>query len=232
MTIPGDDGGSFESLVREADEAAKGNEDLKERLLTKRIVREFAQRLFEVRAAAAAATNNKTKTDPSCYLWAFMCLKELEACHAATASPPIQADLHHDHRNKKRCFDQIHTTTSSSSNNNNIIVQVQKERRKIAIKSNIIKNKTRTAASAAQVVVAIPEMPERFKNKLEEMGGSKVVLVIQKQLMKSDTLNQNNRFSILFKQIENIFLELQEKQRVVDKEEPMKNVNLIEPSGT
>lgn len=229
MMIPVDDGGSFERLAREADEAAKGNEELKERLLTERIVREFAHRLVEVRAAAAARASNKTKNDPSCCLWGFDHVPKRSRSGSCSHSKPPQpqADHDHDHRNKKRCFDQIHT--SSSSKNNNIIVQEQKQRRKITTKANINKNKNRTAASASQVIVARPEIPERFKNKIEEMGGSKVVRVIQKQLFSCDTTNQNNRLSIPFKQIENNFLEPEEKQWVVDREKPIENVKLIEP---
>lgn len=52
----------------------------------------------------------------------------------------------------------------------------------------MVDNQNGAAAVAAQVV--IPEMPASFKNRIEEMGCSNVVLVIQKRLTKSDTRGQ------------------------------------------
>ena len=44
----------------------------------------------------------------------------------------------------------------------------------------MVDNQNGAAAAAAQAVV--PEMPASCKNKIEEMGGSKVVLVIQQKV--------------------------------------------------
>lgn len=52
----------------------------------------------------------------------------------------------------------------------------------------MVDNQNGAAAVAAQVV--IPEMPASIKNRIEEMGCSNVVLVIQKRLTKSDTRGQ------------------------------------------
>lgn len=145
------DGGSFERLMREAEQAAKGDEDLKQRLLTERVVREFVKRLVQEQEAAV---------NYEISVLGFHVPKRYR-----TKPPPHAADDHHDHhQKKKRHFEQIINKKSSSSS---IVAQEpkkqqrQKKRRKMT-------NRTR-AAAAAQVIEVVPEMPERFKNEIEEM---------------------------------------------------------------
>ncbi|KAL9420210.1 hypothetical protein AB3S75_037900 [Citrus x aurantiifolia] len=83
------------------------------------------------------------------------------------------------------------------------------------------------ASAAAQIVV--PELPASFRNRIRGMGGSNVVLVIQKKLTQSDTGSQYDRFSMPEGQIMNDFLEAEEEELLVDRNQPIHKVRLIHP---
>ncbi|CAB4301688.1 unnamed protein product [Prunus armeniaca] len=72
------------------------------------------------------------------------------------------------------------------------------------------------------------DLPEAFKRKIDSLGGTKVALVIQKKLRKTDLSKSGNRMSMPLNQISSTdFLEDDERGRL-EKEETMK-VQLIEP---
>ncbi|KAF3440452.1 hypothetical protein FNV43_RR18736 [Rhamnella rubrinervis] len=56
-----------------------------------------------------------------------------------------------------------------------------------------------------------PNLPTRFVNRIQAMGGSKVMLVIEKNLFKTDLDKGHNRLSIPCSQIKNEFLSQEEK---------------------
>ncbi|VVA10941.1 PREDICTED: B3 [Prunus dulcis] len=72
------------------------------------------------------------------------------------------------------------------------------------------------------------DLPEAFKRKIDSLGGTKVALVIQKKLRKTDLSKSGNRMSMPLNQISSTdFLEDDERGRL-EKEETMK-VQLIDP---
>lgn len=62
--------------------------------------------------------------------------------------------------------------------------------------------------------VVSPDLPEEYKNHIEEMNGTDVVLVIQKALTAIDLEKCNNHLSISFRQISNTnFLSQEERKK-------------------
>ncbi|KAK6925996.1 B3 domain-containing protein At2g31720-like [Dillenia turbinata] len=59
-----------------------------------------------------------------------------------------------------------------------------------------------------------PDLPEEFKNRIEELGGTTVTLVIQKRLFESVLKKQLNRFSIPLSQVKTEFLREDEKMKL------------------
>ncbi|XP_061999283.1 B3 domain-containing protein At2g32645-like [Rosa rugosa] len=62
------------------------------------------------------------------------------------------------------------------------------------------------------------DLPEVFRKKIETLGGTKVNLVIEKTLYKSDLVQGENRLSMPFKQIRSKFLEDDEVRRLANYE--------------
>jgi len=75
---------------------------------------------------------------------------------------------------------------------------------------------------------APPELPEEMKKRIKEMGGTKVQMVIQKGLFKSDT--KRNRVSMPFSQINNEFLTEAERKYLAEQNEIQ--VGFIDPTTT
>jgi hypothetical protein len=81
-----------------------------------------------------------------------------------------------------------------------------------------------------------PELPLAFKEKIEELKGSDVMLVIQKELTKTDMKKNNGRLSIPVKQVINEkFLEPNEKSFLHYRKEGRKrrigiSVSVLDPS--
>jgi hypothetical protein len=75
---------------------------------------------------------------------------------------------------------------------------------------------------------APPELPEEMKKRIKEMGGTKVQMVIQKGLFKSDT--KRNRVSMPFSQINNEFLTEAERKYLAEQNEIQ--VGFIDPATT
>ncbi|XP_062153233.1 B3 domain-containing protein At3g25182-like [Alnus glutinosa] len=73
-----------------------------------------------------------------------------------------------------------------------------------------------------------PDLPEEFKNRIEAMGGTQVILVIQKALYDTDLKTNNSRLSMPLRQINGDFLRENERQSLAQQNE-MK-VRFIEPS--
>ncbi|KAJ9679833.1 hypothetical protein PVL29_021673 [Vitis rotundifolia] len=71
-----------------------------------------------------------------------------------------------------------------------------------------------------------PELPEDFKVRIREMNGTHPILVLEKQLFKTDIDEHENRLSMPLKQIRREFLSEDEKMRVVEGMQ----VKLIQPS--
>ncbi|KAM7502736.1 hypothetical protein LguiB_001640 [Lonicera macranthoides] len=71
-----------------------------------------------------------------------------------------------------------------------------------------------------------PPLPQKYREKVDAMGVSEPVLVIQKRLFKSDLTQQHNRFSIPFKQKRADFLTDEEKEFV---KKNQLEVTLIDP---
>nr|POF24773.1 b3 domain-containing protein [Quercus suber] len=62
-----------------------------------------------------------------------------------------------------------------------------------------------------------PNLPQKFKDVIKEMGGSDELLVIQKKLFMCDTNMNKNRFSIPFGQIlSKDFLTEEEKKKLIE----------------
>jgi hypothetical protein len=73
-----------------------------------------------------------------------------------------------------------------------------------------------------------PDLPEEFKNRIEAMGGRRLVLVIQKPLYNTDLKKNNSRLSIPLRQIKGDFLRDDEREYLAQQNE-MK-VPFMEPS--
>ncbi|XP_034710684.1 putative B3 domain-containing protein At3g24850 [Vitis riparia] len=71
-----------------------------------------------------------------------------------------------------------------------------------------------------------PELPEDFKVRIREMNGTRPILVLEKQLFKTDINEGENRLSMPLNQIRREFLSEEEKMRVVEGMQ----VKLIQPS--
>ncbi|KAM7459575.1 hypothetical protein LguiA_036569 [Lonicera macranthoides] len=71
-----------------------------------------------------------------------------------------------------------------------------------------------------------PPLPQKYKEKVNAMGGSEPVLVIQKRLFKSDRTQQLNRFLIPHRQMRAQFLTDEEKENV---KKNQLEVTLIDP---
>ncbi|RVW35283.1 putative B3 domain-containing protein [Vitis vinifera] len=71
-----------------------------------------------------------------------------------------------------------------------------------------------------------PELPEDFKVRIREMNGTHPILVLEKQLFKTDINKGENRLSMPLNQIRREFLSEDEKMRVVEGMQ----VKLIQPS--
>ncbi|XP_019081590.1 uncharacterized protein LOC109124222 [Vitis vinifera] len=71
-----------------------------------------------------------------------------------------------------------------------------------------------------------PELPEDLKVRIREMNGTRPILVLEKQLFKTDINENENRLSMPLNQIRREFLSEEEKMRVVEGMQ----VKLIQPS--
>ncbi|RVW87504.1 putative B3 domain-containing protein [Vitis vinifera] len=71
-----------------------------------------------------------------------------------------------------------------------------------------------------------PELPEDLKVRIREMNGTRPILVLEKQLFKTDINENENRLSMPLNQIRREFLSEDEKMRVVEGMQ----VKLIQPS--
>ncbi|KAL6311458.1 hypothetical protein AAG906_012011 [Vitis piasezkii] len=71
-----------------------------------------------------------------------------------------------------------------------------------------------------------PELPEDFKVRIREMNGTHPILVLEKQLFKTDINKGENRLSMPLNQIRREFLSEDEKMRVAEGMQ----VKLIQPS--
>ncbi|KAK1364834.1 hypothetical protein POM88_040395 [Heracleum sosnowskyi] len=95
--------------------------------------------------------------------------------------------------------------------------------------------KPRTICNARHKIfkVASP-LPVVFKNEIQEMGGTDIKLIIQKNLFSADTEGGQNRFSIPMRQIRENFLTVEEEsildQRFKDNHVVPLMVPLIEPN--
>ncbi|KAM7269040.1 hypothetical protein ACFE04_024537 [Oxalis oulophora] len=74
-----------------------------------------------------------------------------------------------------------------------------------------------------------PELPLRFKNKIDQLKGFDVKLVIQKRLYKSDIEDNNGRFSIPLKQIRNDFLTTDDIELLDKQNSAGVKVELLDP---
>ncbi|KAK6945281.1 B3 domain-containing protein At2g31720-like [Dillenia turbinata] len=73
-----------------------------------------------------------------------------------------------------------------------------------------------------------PDLPRQFRNEIaEKYRGTQIVLVIQKQIFKSDVDRGHNRFSVPVRQVRKEFLTEEEKRKLNDEDLP---VVLIQPS--
>ncbi|XP_057960508.1 B3 domain-containing protein At1g05930-like [Malania oleifera] len=70
---------------------------------------------------------------------------------------------------------------------------------------------TTHVTNSAAVAVAVPEMSHRLKNRITEISGTDVVLVIQKKLSSTDVSRNHNRLSIPLRQVKSEFLTAEEK---------------------
>jgi hypothetical protein len=73
-----------------------------------------------------------------------------------------------------------------------------------------------------------PDLPEEFKNRIKAMGGTQVVLVIQKALYDTDLKTNNSRLSMPLRQINGDFLRVDERTSLAQQNEM--RVQFIEPS--
>ncbi|KAL6321158.1 hypothetical protein AAG906_012930 [Vitis piasezkii] len=71
-----------------------------------------------------------------------------------------------------------------------------------------------------------PELPEDLKVRIRELNGTRPILVLEKQLFKTDINEGENRLSMPLNQIRREFLSEEEKMRVVEGMQ----VKLIQPS--
>lgn len=95
--------------------------------------------------------------------------------------------------------------------------------------------KPRNICNARQKVAKVTSpLPAEFKNEIQEMGGTDIKLIIQKNLFSTDTDSGQNRFSIPMKQIREKFLNDKEEsildQRFKDMHVVPLMVPLIEPN--
>ncbi|KAK6945280.1 B3 domain-containing protein At2g31720-like [Dillenia turbinata] len=73
-----------------------------------------------------------------------------------------------------------------------------------------------------------PDLPRQFRNEIaEKYRGTQIVLVIQKQIFKSDVDCGHNRFSVPVRQVRKEFLTEEEKRKLNDED---LSVVLIQPS--
>ena len=74
-----------------------------------------------------------------------------------------------------------------------------------------------------------PKLPQTFQNIIDTMGGTQLVLVIQKPLTKTDLNRHNARLSMPLSQINGSFLR-EEEREYLDQQQAME-VPFMEPSG-
>lgn len=77
-----------------------------------------------------------------------------------------------------------------------------------------------------------PEMPERFRRKIMEMGGENVAFVIEKMLFETDVSAGHNRLSMPMCQIRQDFVTKEERRRLDSTDANINGVEviLVEPS--
>ena len=166
-----DDSGSFERILREAEEAANGDESLKMSSLTRIIV----QQLVEKQLAQKKKFDNLGFDIP----------KRRRGSVSENLPSRRMSSLILKINNKKitlkRCFDQTHDRGDKDDEKE--IRQPRKQRKK--------GNKN---VNQEERVVA--DMPESFKNRIQEENGTDLVLVMQKTITGCDLRSNNNRLSI------------------------------------
>lgn len=95
-------------------------------------------------------------------------------------------------------------------------------------KSTSAKPKRRAVRNRIPEPIVVPYLPETARRRIEEMGGTEVVLVIQKQLTESDLSSNQNRLLMSFSKIQEWgFLREEEKAKLRAQE--IMAVPVIEP---
>ncbi|KAH9697150.1 B3 domain-containing protein [Citrus sinensis] len=166
-----DDGGSFERILREAEEAANGDESLKMSSLTRIIV----QQLVEKQLAQKKKFDNLGFDIPK------RRRGSVSENLPSRRMPSLILKINNKKITLKRCFDQTHDRGDKDDEKE--IRQPRKQRKK--------GNKN---VNQEERVVA--DMPESFKNRIQEENGTDLVLVMQKKITECDLRSNNNRLSI------------------------------------
>lgn len=228
-----DDGGSFDRILGEAGEAANGDESLKLSLLTKTIVKDLVDKQMQELAAASllimrqeavVTMENSVCVATSDYLdfripkrTRGTAIKSFPRIAAAMPPlPPLVLNLKKKKITVKRCFNQAHSSETEEEEEEAVIRKPKRQ-------------KKRKGNNDDQEQVA--ELPELFRNRIEEENGTDVVLVMQKHVTASDLKKNLNRLSIPKNQIRaDGFINEEEKKILEDKKKLPIEVLLIPPS--
>ncbi|KAJ4716765.1 B3 domain-containing protein [Melia azedarach] len=127
--------------------------------------------------------------------------------------PPLVLNMKKKIITLKRCFDQIQNSGEEEEEEE----AIRKPKRQKKRKDN------------SGVQEHVPDMPESFKNRIEEENGTDVALVIQKHITASDLKKHLNRLSIPKDQIRADDFVNEEEKRILEGKNPIR-VLLIPPS--
>ncbi|GFY96903.1 hypothetical protein Acr_11g0012090 [Actinidia rufa] len=126
-----------------------------------------------------------------------------------------------------------HSTASNMVNKNNQRVGSKRGRCDIDVEKDRPKHKKKKIMITYVPLNPTPNLPANFKERIQGLNGSDLVLVIQKPLFATDVSKNHYRLSMPFNQIKNQFLSRNEKDALMNQNGvgvPEMEVFLIEPS--
>lgn len=176
--------GSFDRLLREADEAANVDEYLKLTLLTRIVVQGLVEKLSHKEAATSMEINMATNDVDHLRL---SMPKIKKGSDSVTANLPSRMPSRVIENKKIKITLKRHfalTTQHSSDEDEQVIERKPKRQRKKSKKN--VNQEERVAA----------DMPESFKNLIREENGTDLLLVMQKKITNSDLNSDLNHLWI------------------------------------